>query len=156
MTSLKSRRERNILLNNFLKYKLYFLNLQPKLETMKDGQTIGQWLKWDFKTNGYLEIKNKNGKRIYYEHSIGFWTKREYDSQGNKIYWENSDGFWEKCEYDSDGTRIYYEDSSGFWVKRECDSQGNEIYFEDSTGIILDSRPPEVIEHNGRKYKLIP
>ena len=81
---------------------------------MKDGQTIGQWLKWDFKTNGNLVIKDKNG---------------------NKIYWESG---------------------SGAWTKREWDSQDREIYYEDATGHIIDNRIPEIIEHNGRKYQLIP
>lgn len=36
---------------------------------MKDGQTIGQWLNWDFETNGDLEINDKNSKRIYWENS---------------------------------------------------------------------------------------
>jgi hypothetical protein len=80
---------------------------------MKDGQTIGQWLNWDFEANGDLEIPNKI----------------------NQIYFENSDGYW---------------------VKREYDSEGNEIYYENSRGEILDNRTPEVIEHNGRKYQLIP
>ena len=39
-----------------------------------------------------FEIKDKSGKVIYYEHSDGYWWKREYDSNGNVIYWENSDG----------------------------------------------------------------
>jgi hypothetical protein len=81
---------------------------------MKDGQTIGQWLNWDFKTNGVLEIKDKNGNRIYAEASTGFWAKYEFDSKGNQIYVENSNGE------------------------------------------INDNRPPEIIEHNGRKYQLIP
>jgi len=81
---------------------------------MKDGQTIGQWLKWDFKTNGNLVIKDKNG---------------------NKIYWESG---------------------SGAWTKREWDSQNREIYYEDATGHIIDNRIPVIIEHNGRKYQLIP
>jgi len=81
---------------------------------MKDGQTIGQWLNWDFKTNGNLEIKDKNGDVVYFE-------------------WLN------KC-----------------WVKREYDSDGNVIYYKDSCGIIIDRRTPEVIEHDGRKYQLIP
>ena len=38
---------------------------------MKDGQTIGQWLKWDFERNGSLQIRDKNGKLIYYENSFG-------------------------------------------------------------------------------------
>jgi hypothetical protein len=59
---------------------------------MKDGQTIGQWLNWDFKTNEKLEIRNKNENLIYDEDSDGFWRKREYDSQGNQIYFENLDG----------------------------------------------------------------
>ena len=59
---------------------------------MKKGQTIGQWLNWDFKTNGDLEIKNKNGELIYRECSGEFWVKREYDSQGNLIYYKDSLG----------------------------------------------------------------
>ena len=55
-------------------------------------KTIGQQIKWDFKTNGILEIKDKNGNRIYAEFSNGFWTKREYDSERNKIYYEDSEG----------------------------------------------------------------
>ena len=82
---------------------------------MKDGQTIGQWLKWDFKTNGFLVIKDKNGNQIYWEDASGFWVKREYDS-----------------------------------------TQGNQIYYEDSAGEIRDNRIPKLIEHNGRKYQLIP
>ena len=81
---------------------------------MKDGQTIGQWLNWDFEVNGCLVIKDRSDKHIYYEHSFGDWVKREYDSQGNRIYYEDSDG------------------------------------------VIIDKRFPEVIEHNGRKYKLMP
>jgi hypothetical protein len=59
---------------------------------MKEGQTIGQWLNWDFKANGNLEIKDKNGNDVYFEISDGRWCKREHDSQGNQIYFENSEG----------------------------------------------------------------
>jgi hypothetical protein len=59
---------------------------------MKDAQTIGQWLNWDFKTNGYLEIKDRHGNCIYFENSGGYWAKREFDSQGSIIYYENSNG----------------------------------------------------------------
>jgi hypothetical protein len=81
---------------------------------MKDGQTIAQWLNWDFEANGDLVIKDQNDKPIY----------------------------WESL-------------NSG-WAKRENDDRGNELYYEDSNGFIHDNRTPEVIEHNGRKYKLIP
>jgi len=81
---------------------------------MKDGQTIGQWLNWDFKANGGLDIKDKNGNVVYFENSDGYWGKSEFDSQGNRIYFENSDG------------------------------------------LINHIRTPEIIEHNGRKYQLIP
>ena len=54
--------------------------------------TIAQQIKWDFKTNGNLEILDKNGKPIYLERSNGTWAKWEYDSRGNVIYFENSDG----------------------------------------------------------------
>ena len=59
---------------------------------MKDGQTIGQWLKWDFEVNGDLKIKDKNRKPIYFEASNEFWARWEYDSQGNQIYFEDSNG----------------------------------------------------------------
>jgi hypothetical protein len=101
-------------------------------------KTIAQQLNWDFATNGELEIKDKNGNRIYDENSDGFWTKRKYDSKGEEIYYENSDGFWAKCEYDS---------------------QGNVIYYENSRGKIIDKRPKpcenKVVEIEGVKYKLI-
>ena len=100
-------------------------------------QTIAQQIKWDFKTNGDLEIKDKNGNLIYYEDSTGFWTKREYDSQSNQIYFENS---------------------KGLWAKREYDSQGNKMYYENSDGEIIDNRPKpcedKVVEIDGVKYKL--
>jgi hypothetical protein len=81
---------------------------------MKNKQTIGQWLKWDFKANGNIEIMDKNGNVVYYEYLNGYWCKYEYDSQGKLIYSEDSDGY------------------------------------------IEDHRTPEIIEHNGRKYQLIP
>jgi hypothetical protein len=81
---------------------------------MKDGQTIGQWLNWDFDANGNLHITNKNCNVVYKEYLDGFWSKRKFDSEGNIIYYENSDGK------------------------------------------IIDNRIPEIIEHNGKKYQLIP
>ena len=101
-------------------------------------KTIAQQINWDFKANGDLEIKDKNGYQIYYEDSNGVWVKKEYDSRGNEIYYENSDGYWEKKEYDS---------------------QGNQIYFENSKGEIIDKRPKtcenKEIEIDGVKYKLV-
>jgi hypothetical protein len=105
---------------------------------MKDGQTIGQWLNWDFETNGELEIRDKNRKRIYIEDSDGDWEKYEYDSKGNQIYFESSNGFWRKWEYDS---------------------KGKQIYLENSRGVIIDNRPKsyedKVVEMEGVKYKFV-
>ena len=44
-------------------------------------KTIAGQLNWDFKTNGDLEIKDKNGKEIYVE-DYEYWEKWEYDSNG--------------------------------------------------------------------------
>ena len=55
-------------------------------------KTIAEQIKWDFKTNGSLEIRDKNDKLIYLEYSGGFWEKREWDSQGKAIYYETSNG----------------------------------------------------------------
>jgi len=122
-------------------------------------ETIAEQIKWDFKTNGELEIKDKNGNLIYWEDSDGWWVKREYDSQGDEIYLEDSDGYWEKREYDSKGNRIYLETSNGLWEKREYDSKGNRIYLENSNGVIEDNRPKpcqnKVVEIDGVKYKLV-
>ena len=59
---------------------------------MKDGQTIGQWLKWDFEANGDFEIRNKDNEIIYLESSDRFWAKWELDSENETIYYEDSDG----------------------------------------------------------------
>ena len=100
-------------------------------------KTIAQQIKWDFKTNGGLEILNKNGKRIYLEYSNGDWVKWEWDSKGNVIYAETSGAYWIKSEYNSKGNRIYYENSSG---------------------VIIDHRPKpcenKEIVIDGVKYKL--
>ena len=100
-------------------------------------QTIGQQIKWDFKTNGDLEIRDKNGNQIYWENSVRYWAKWERDSQGNTIYFENS---------------------NEYWSKQEWDSQGNRIYYEDSNGEILDNRPKpcegKEIVIDGQKFKL--
>lgn len=104
---------------------------------MKDEQTIAQQINWDFKTNGSLEIYDKNDKLIYLEFTSGYWEKWEYDSQGNQNYFENSIGYWAKWEYDS---------------------QGNVIYFENSDSQIVDnqSKPSEdsVVEIDDVKHKL--
>ena len=101
-------------------------------------KTIGQQIKWDFKTNGDLVIRDKSGKLIYQEFSSGAWGKNEYDSKGNGIYYENSDGFW---------------------AKRKWDSQGELIYFEDSDGKIEDKRTKSCenkeIVIGGEKFKLV-
>ena len=93
--------------------------------------TIAQQIKWDFKTNGSLVIKDKNGNRIYYEGSSGDWIKYERDSKGKLIYYEDSNGYWEKHEWDSQGNRIYYEDSKGEIIDhRPKTSEGKEIVIE--------------------------
>jgi len=63
------------------------------------------------------------------------------DKDGNSIYYEDSIGFWCKTEWDTHGNEIYYEDSDDYWRKREYDEHGNEIYCENSDGVILDNRP---------------
>ena len=81
-----------------------------------------------------FEIHDKNGNKIYYEESDGYWYKNQFDVNGNEIYFENSDVDWIKRELDSNGKEIYYEDSTGYWCK-------NEGYSENSKGTIKDNRP---------------
>ena len=93
--------------------------------------TIGQQIKWNFKTNGNLEIKDKNGNPIYFEDSNGYWVKRERDSNGRTIYHESSDGDWIKWEYDSQGKVIYIKDSKGYIVdKRPKPCENKEIVID--------------------------
>ena len=102
-------------------------------------QTIAQQIKWDFKANNLLEIRDTNGNPIYWEDSDGVWIKYERNSQGNAIYYENSDGYWEKYEHDSQGKLIYYEESIN--------------------GVIVDNRHKhcegKIVEFEGEKYKLV-
>ena len=66
------------------------------------------------------------------------------DKNGNRIYYEKSNGFWSKYEYNQNGNRIYYETSNGYWSKRQYDQNGKQIYFENSYGDITDNRPKVV------------
>jgi len=80
------------------------------------------------------------------------------DKNGNKIYFEKSNGYWEKSEYDSNRNVIYCEYSDGYWWKKEYDSNGKVIYYENSYGKIRDNRPKgcegKVVKIEGKKYKL--
>jgi len=49
-------------------------------------KTIAQKIEWDFEVDGDFEIRNEDGKLIYYEDSTGYWWSLEVDSQGNEIY----------------------------------------------------------------------
>jgi hypothetical protein len=94
-------------------------------------QTIAEQIKWDFETNGELEIWDKNGNRIYWENSNRDWLKWEHDSKGNTIYFESSSGFWEKMEYDSEGNQTYYENSYGRIIdERPKSCESDEIVIE--------------------------
>jgi hypothetical protein len=66
------------------------------------------------------------------------------DKNGNRIYYETSDGYWEKREYDQNGKVIYFEDSNGYWSKYQYDQNGKVIYYENSDGNITDNRPKVV------------
>jgi len=101
--------------------------------------TIAQQIKWDFKTNGELNIQDKNGNLIYWENSSGFWTKYERNSQGKVIYFEDSGGYWEKFEYDSKGKEIYYETSRGEIIDdRPNQFEGKEIVIDRSMLSVIE------------------
>jgi len=89
-------------------------------------------------------INDKDGNKIYYEDSDGYWIKSEYDGNGNRIRYETSHGYWEKSEYDAQGNEIYFETSIDYWWKREYDANGNGIYYKNSAGTVMDNRPKQV------------
>ena len=108
---------------------------------MKENKTIAQFLGI---TKFPFEIKDEQGKIIYFEDSEGYWTKREYDDKGNKTRFENSNGFWWKQEYDANGKETLFENSCGFWIKQEFDAEGNEIFYLNSNGKMRNNRPKQV------------
>jgi|SanBayMetagenome_1026888.scaffolds.fasta_scaffold77625_2 hypothetical protein len=62
---------------------------------MENVQTLAQWLKWSFKANGPLRIKDHYGREVYSENEFNVWTKTEYlpgDNSNNYIYKEKSTG----------------------------------------------------------------
>ena len=58
-----------------------------------------------------IQLFDKDGNRVYYEDSKGYWGKREY-KDGKEVYFENSKGNWSKKEY-KDGKEVFFENSSG-------------------------------------------
>lgn len=108
---------------------------------MKENKTIAQFLGI---TKFPFEIKNNEGKRIYFETSTGYWEIQEFDANDKQIRFEDSNGYSNKREYDAKGKEIRFEDSNGNWAKSEFDAKGNRIYYENSDGTIIDKRPKQV------------
>ena len=40
-----------------------------------------------------ISLFDKNGNKIYYEESDGYWYKKGFDSNNNEIYFESSTGY---------------------------------------------------------------
>jgi hypothetical protein len=88
-----------------------------------------------------FEIKDSNGKQIYFEDSYGYWAKRKFDSEGNLIYLENSDGYWAKRKYDSKGNLIYLENSKGKIIdKRPKTDVQKAIELLEKEGLLVDGK----------------
>jgi len=68
-------------------------------------KTIAKQINWDFKTNGDLEIRDKNGKIIYSEDSAGVWVK---------IVRVSGEGFLEKTKNKTTRSRNI------FWKLYKC------------------------------------
>ena len=60
-----------------------------------------------------IEIEDDNGNQTYFEDSVGYWERYEYDANGNLTYYEDSNDYWEKWERDANGNRTYFENSRG-------------------------------------------
>ena len=138
------------------------------------NKTIAQQLNI---TDFPFTVEDKDGNRVYWEDSDGWWEKREfddandlvysedsdgvfekhrYDDYGNQIYFERSTGYWEKRKFDAKGNEVYFEDSIGYWEKRKLDAKGNEVYHEDSDGTIIDKRPKsKAIDKVAKARKLL-
>ena len=108
-------------------------NESTGLETQSTMKTLCDTFK-EINFSFPIKIKDANGNTTYYEHSDGYWFKREYDANGNMTYFEDSNGKWSKYEHDAEGKMTYYEKSNGTWSKYDYDVDGNETYYEDSDG----------------------
>ena len=100
---------------------------------------INSGKEWDWmnKTN----LNNNMKKTIAQQLNIKEFPFKISDKSGNRTYFEDSLGYWWKREYDSDENETYYVDSDGCWYKYEYDSNGKQIYFENSNGVVEDDRP---------------
>ena len=80
---------------------------------MNSNLTIAQFL--NVKTFPF-QIKDENGRELYYENSDGYWYKNELDINGNKSYHENSTGVWFRFKHDSDSRLTSYLNSNGYYL----------------------------------------
>lgn len=94
-----------------------------KYEYAADNDTVVFYE--DSKGNWYIRNFNKDGDLIYFENHNGIqinkMPQREYpviklDAKGNQTYYEDSLEFWVKSEYDEFGNEIYYETQDGVVV----------------------------------------
>jgi hypothetical protein len=69
-------------------------------------KTIAQKIEWDFEADGDFEIRNEDGKLIYYEDSTGYWWSLEVDSQGNEIYASSDDNITDSRPINTTDTNI--------------------------------------------------
>ncbi len=69
-----------------------------------------------------------------------------YDARGNHIYYETSIGYWCKYQFNEINLPIHYENSNGYWYKTEFDNERHQIYYENSDGAIEDNRPKLIKE----------
>ena len=90
-----------------------------------------------------IKIDSAN-KTIAQQLNVNVFPFEIKDKNGMRIYYEKSNGYWEKDEYEANGKLIRVEDSTGYWSKRLYDTNGNQIYYESSTGTIIDDRPKQV------------
>ena len=76
-----------------------------------------------------------------------------FNKNGHKVYVEHSDGYQEIMEYNKDGNQTYFSNSKGFWMKAEYDKDKNQVYYENSNGAIINTI--NIIKVNGKTYRLV-
>ena len=66
-------------------------------------------------TTEYLELFNKEGKRVYEfgKYSKEYSYERTYDSNDYLLTFKDSNGFSSEYTYDSNGKELTYKDSNG-------------------------------------------
>lgn len=74
-----------------------------------------------------IEIKNLDGKVVYFEDTEGNWFIQEFDENGNRTHFENNHGQWSNMVWDVDSHMISYQSETDALIEWGYDDKGRLI-----------------------------